>query len=102
MEFTMRNAEILPGFIRQVYEATRQLPDGRWIGVHRLLYHFTLHVDICPVTGNYEDRYCYETLSGCHDAMLTWTGKDDPIGWHRHVGSGRRRDVKTGREWIAA
>jgi hypothetical protein len=95
-------ADVLPDFIKREYLAVRMLPDGRWIGVHRLLYHWTLHVDICPVTGNYEDRYCYHDIASCHDQMLTWDGTGDPTGWVRHPTSGRRRDAETGAEWVTA
>jgi hypothetical protein len=82
------------------YTATGQLPDGRICGVLRLLYHWTLHVDINEI--GYEDRYCYETLEGAMTALVDWDGNGDPEGWHRHVGTGRRRDPKTGKEWVSA
>lgn len=89
----------LPEEVRIAYEALRRLPDGRIIGVHRLLYHYTLQVDIdwC----GYHERYCYATLDGAMKALREWDGAGDPEGWHRHPESGRRRDPETGREWVA-
>lgn len=72
------------------YYAIRQLPDGRLIGVLRLIFHWTLHIDIHAM--GYEDRYCYATRDQAVDAMTSWDGIGDPgHGWHRHPTSGRRR-----------
>lgn len=89
----------LPASVREAYTCFRTLPDGRLCGVHRLLFHWTMHVDI-DVDG-YRDRYCYQTETGAIKALLEWSGNGDPDGWHRHPASGRRRDPKTGKEWIA-
>jgi len=80
------------------YRDHRQLPDGRYIGTLRLLYHWTIHVDIDP-TG-YADRYCFENYELAKRAFDEWNGEGDPDFWHRHPGTGRRRDPATGREWI--
>ena len=40
----------------------------------------------------FEDGYCYADPVLAILAALTWTGEGDPIdGWHRHLGTGRRR-----------
>lgn len=88
----------LPFDILDKYVALRVLPDGRICGVHRLLYHWTLHVDIHE--DGYEDRYCYATRELAVAALETWDGQGDPVGWHRHPRTHRRRDVLTGAEWI--
>lgn len=72
-----------------LYVAMRTLPDGRWIGVTRLMFHWTLHVDVSE--WGYEDRYCYATEIGAIAAMNMWSGEGDPVGWHRHPKSARRR-----------
>lgn len=84
--------------IREHYPDFRQLPDGRFIGVMRLLFHWTMHVDIHPV--GYEDRYCFETYELAKAAFDDWDGTGDPEGWHRHPMTGRRRDLKAGTEWF--
>lgn len=71
-------SEPLPEWIAAGYVATRQLPDGRWIGVQRLMFHYTLHVKI-HVDG-YEDRYCFATRELAMTALRDWDGKGDPIG----------------------
>jgi hypothetical protein len=89
----------LPKSITEHYVVMKTLPDGRICGVLRLLYHWTLHVDIDPIC--YRERYCYETFEGAAKALEEWDGTGDPEGWHRHPESGRRRDPKTGKEWFA-
>lgn len=80
------------------YVALRLLPDGRICGVQQLLFHWTLHIGIdwC----GYQDRYCYESKDLAVAAMTAWDGKGDPLAWHRHPPTGRRRDLATGQEWI--
>ena len=90
----------LPEQIVSNYKALRRLPDGRLIGVLRLLFHWTLHIDIWEL--GYSDRYCYPDLDDCLAACQTWDGTGDPPGfWNRHPISGRRRD-RSGHEWIDA
>lgn len=75
---------------RGYYEGLRVLPDGRVLGVLRLMYHWTLHIDLHD-TG-YEDRYCYQTSAQALAAMNEWDGTGDPgYGWHRHPATNRRR-----------
>lgn len=76
------------------------LPDGRVCGVHRLLYHWTLHVDVHE--DGYQDRYCYASEDSAISALLTWNGVGEPTGWHRHPKTGRRRNLGTGEQWMAA
>lgn len=87
-----------PQDVLNLYIATKQLPDGRWIGVRRLLYHWTLHIDIDD-TG-YSDRYCFNELSDALTCLNEWDGQGDPSHrWHKHPASGRRRDPETGLIW---
>lgn len=95
----MIDIEDLDPEIADSYIVIRKLPDGRLCGVMRLLFHWTLHVDI-DHTG-YADRYCYQTLSGALSALKDWDGTGEPHGWHRHPKTGRRRNIETGKEWIA-
>lgn len=40
----------------------------------------------------FEDGYCYADPALAVVAAMLWTGEGDPIdGWHRHLGTGRRR-----------
>jgi hypothetical protein len=88
----------LPDEVKGLYFTLRMLPDQRIIGLHRLLFHWTLHIDIDD-TG-YSDRYCYADLAGALEGFLGWDGSGDPPGpWHRHPDSRRRRDPATGAIW---
>lgn len=84
---------------RESYEEFRTLPDGRLCGVHRLMFHWTMHVDLDTV--GYAQKYCFATRELALAALREWDGTGDPEGWHRHVPSGRRRNLATGEEWIA-
>jgi hypothetical protein len=91
--------DIVPQTVLDLYHQVKIMPDGRLCGIHRLLFHWTLHVDIGEF--GYTDRYCYDTLARARAALDQWDGIGDPDGWHRHQNTGRRRDLATGREWIA-
>ncbi len=75
------------------YKRFWTLPDGRLCGLHRLLYHWTVHVDIDPV--GYADRYCFMTAELAIEAMDQWDGAGDPINWHKHPRTGRIRPDRT-------
>lgn len=89
----------LPADVCEGYTLMKQLPDGRVCGVHRLMYHWTMHVNIDDIGWN--DKYCFATRELAEKALLEWTGEGDPTGWHRHLMTGRRRNIATGEEWIA-
>jgi hypothetical protein len=52
----------------------------------------------------YEDRWCYEHPYVAHKALEEWQERHfegEPIGWHRHPDSGRRRpDGDPSKEYI--
>lgn len=68
----------------------RDLPDGRVVCVYPMTTTFALCID-CNEYG-YSDRYCYKRSELALHAAETWDGTGDPpLGWVRHVNSGRRR-----------
>ncbi len=82
------------------YTFMRVLPDGRICGVHRLMFHWTVHIGLDHV--GYEDRYCFLTEEMALKSLIEWNGEGDmPGDWHRHPKTGRRRNIETGEEWIA-
>lgn len=95
---TLMSPDDLDPIDRAIYVAFKTMPDGTLCGVHPLMFHWTLVVDIDPI--GYRDRYCYATKEGAIRALQEWDGTGDPEGWHRHVNSGRRRNPETGEEWI--
>lgn len=80
------------------YEAVRELPDGRVIALHRLLFHWTVLIDIDYC--GYADRYCFATRELAEKVFNDWDGIGEPEGWHRHPKTGRRRNLATGEEWV--
>ena len=51
----------------------------------------------------YEDRWCYHNISDATQALLEWQSRNfegEPLGWHRHPTSGRRR-TETGEIVVA-
>ena len=88
----------LPAEVVESYLAPpRRLPDGCWIGMMRLLAHWTLHVDI-HATG-YEERYCYHDFPQLMRNFMRWDGLGDPTHWTRHPETGRRWDPSTNERW---
>jgi hypothetical protein len=85
--------EDLPLAVRGAYSQFWILPDGRLCGLVRLLYHWTVHVDIDPI--GYSDRYCFMTAELAIDGMNGWDGCGDPINWHKHPKTGRIRPDRT-------
>lgn len=79
----------------------KDLGDGCYAGARHLLFHATLVIGIVGNRFTYEDRYCYANIAMAIAAMHAWDGRGDPIGWHRHPKSGRRRpDGDASREYI--
>ena len=89
----------IPAEILADYSEIKILPDGTICGLHRFLFTWGLIIGIDP--SGYADRYCYHSFAAAAAALAAWDGEGEPIGWHRHPVSGRRRDLETGREWIA-
>ena len=80
------------------YEVMRYTPHGGWIGVQRLLFHWTLHADI-DVMG-YARRWCYQDHQQAIAAFYAWDGEGDPPGrWNKAHHLGLRRDPDTGETW---
>lgn len=81
------------------YTAIKWVPEIGWCGVHRLMFHWTMHYGIDP-NGNNNGRYCYQTEFQAQYSLALWDGTSDPEGeWHKHPPSGRRRDPETGEIW---
>lgn len=68
----------------------RFFPGGVWTGVFR--YGFTDAILLGHESDliGYSNRWCYEH-GLARPAWLAWGGNGEPLGWHRHPSSGRRR-----------
>jgi hypothetical protein len=75
---------------------TRIEVDGRghWIGIQRLMFHYTMHKGAIGDDCGYDDRWCFQDQVIADYALTEWKARDfkgEPIGWHRHPRTGRRR-----------
>ena len=80
----------------------RELEDGRELTVYPMLFTFRLCIGEAGA-GTYDDAWCYDNAFDAILAAKDWDGKGDdpPHGWHRHIGSGRRRpDGDPTREYV--
>lgn len=79
--------------------------DGRWVGLQRLMFHWSIHVGKIGDIAGYDDRYCLATFDLAVESLNDWIKRDfqgEPINWHRHPPSGRRRtDGDPNQEYIA-
>jgi hypothetical protein len=72
----------------------RILPDGRLATVRPMLFG---QADLCVVKNredymNFVDEvYSYSSVQSAVDAMWEWSAEPEPVGWHRHRPSNRRR-----------
>ena len=82
------------------------MPHGdHYYAVYPLAFHWTMiYGRVEDVTG-YDDRWCYASESLALGSYLEWAERDfkgDPLGWHRHPSTGRRReDGDPSKEYIA-
>jgi hypothetical protein len=73
----------------------RDLGDGAYVIIRSLLFHWMM------VRGDFEnligywDRWCYADETGASAALDDFPDKPtsgyQPVGWHRHPSTGRRR-----------
>ena len=78
------------------YFAVRTLPlgDADYQGCQAALLPlmFTVAIVVDFDRYGYADRWCYKSEEAARAALDAWNGVGEPIGWHRHPNSGRRRD----------
>lgn len=70
----------------------KEIGDERYVAVVPMTFgKARLIIGTCGDDGA-EDGYCYESPHLAVLAAQLWDGEGDPlVGWHRHLGSGRRR-----------
>lgn len=73
------------------YSDVRQLPDGSWAGITRLMFTYAILSGLNA--WGYEDRWCFEREADARAALAAWDGEGDPGDkWHRNPTTGRRRN----------
>jgi hypothetical protein len=70
----------------------KDLGDGLYAGIKPLLFHWTMIAGLVGDYFSYSDRWCFADRALAEIAIRNWSGNGDPVGWHRHPSSGRRRE----------
>jgi hypothetical protein len=81
--------------VRVPYDTIIHKEGDTYLIVHRLMFHWTLIESHYPDWMTYGQRWCYKTEPLAIAAVEEWRGRNwegEPIGWHRHPDSGRRRE----------
>lgn len=73
------------------YEALWHHDDIGVCGVSRLLFHYTVHLDMNAMV--HGDSYCFATKEFAEQALDEWdpATETEPRYWHKHPATGRRR-----------
>lgn len=79
----------------------KEIGDGIYAAIKPLLFHWTMIVGEIGDQRTFATRYCYADLGKALSALILWDGNGDPVGWHRHPDTGRRRpDGNPAEEYI--
>jgi hypothetical protein len=86
------------------YLCPQPMGGGKWAALSRFAYTCAiLKGDMFDDYG-YEDRWCFCNFYVAGAALVEWRNRGfegEPIGWHRHPDSGRRRpDGDPSKEYI--
>jgi len=75
------------------YLAPVPIGGDKWAAISRFAFTFGILVGDIGDDFGYRDRFCYRDLSVALAALVDWRNRGfegEPIGWHRHPGTGRR------------
>lgn len=82
-----------------LYSEIRHFAGGRRAWLCRFVFTAAI-LEALEDDCGYRNRWCYSTMADARRALHEWDGTAEPEGWHRHIPSGRRRSLATGREWV--
>lgn len=75
--------------------AAKRFPCGRVAAVMQFAFSFAIVADVNA--GGYRRRWCYKDRMETLCALDDWQDYDGrPVGWHREVHTGERREEATG------
>lgn len=80
--------------LKSWYDTVVTYGDGEYVAVYPLLFHWTMIQGHLDWTEGYLDRWCYANEPVAREALDEWQNRNfegEPIGWHRHPDTGRRR-----------
>jgi hypothetical protein len=69
------------------YAVAFDMADGRWCGIHPLMYHWTMHIGVIGDRQGYEDRYCFVDQATALRSIVEWQDRgfqDEPKFWRKH------------------
>jgi hypothetical protein len=74
------------------YIEPRIINDRTYAAIMPLIYTHAIITGRIGDDACYDDRWCYHGREAAIAALRAWDGTGEPDGWHRHPGTGRRRD----------
>jgi hypothetical protein len=88
------------------YVIVVQTGKGRWVGLLRLMFHWTMHAGDMHNMVGHDQRYCYKTFDLASQALTEWAMVDfegEPSRWHKDPYTGRLRpDGDPEKEYLAS
>jgi hypothetical protein len=69
--------------------------DGRWTAISKMIYTSAILIGDMHDFVGHNDRWCYSTPKAACFFRDMWAIRGyegEPLGWHRHPASGRRRE----------
>ena len=86
------------------YLAPTPMGDGKWAAISPFIFTNGIITGTMFDDWGYQDRWCYEHRGLAMAALVEWQLRGfegEPVGWHRHPDSGRRRpDGDASKEYI--
>ena len=87
------------------YLAPTPMGDGRWAALSRFAFTTAIITGAIGDDWGYENRWCFDSLGLAAASLTSWQLRGfegEPLGWHRHPDSGRRRpNGDASQEYIA-
>jgi hypothetical protein len=80
----------------QDYRNPKPISGKRCACLVKFLFTWAILVTRIGDQAGYEDRWCYSSYGKAKMALELWDGTGEPVGWHRHPPSGRRRQFVDG------
>lgn len=90
---TEKYQDVLPGWNEERLVWTVKETDRFYVEVMPFIYTAAIILTDKMRPEGYTDRWCYKSPQAAWTAALAWDpdATMEPLGWHRHPSSGRRR-----------
>lgn len=69
----------------------KDIGNGMYAAAKPLLFHWTMIIGMIGDKAEILDHFCYANREQALEFLRKWDGTGEPMGWHRHPRSGRRR-----------